>query len=169
MKDNDIRETPPGLFDRLVDMYGRPFECDTAADAQNTKVPACYYSIRGLESNGRAIRGMVTGLTGRWPAHWFCNPPFSELKTWVEKAWRANQPGLMILPNTKGEQRWWARLVEPYRDGRGSPVNLFGATLPLTTHYLEGRERFWADGKPILTKDGAVGQPRFGLVAFIWR
>jgi hypothetical protein len=164
MKDNDTRDTPADLFSELVDLYGRPFVIDVCACHSNTKVPACYYTLDGLAANGAVVRPGVDGMTGRWPADWFCNPPFSEIGKWIDRAWDSGQPGLMIGPNTKEEQGWWQDKVEPFRDGRPN-----GRTCDLTTHFLRGRKLFLQDGKPILTKDGKVGQPRFGLVALIWR
>jgi hypothetical protein len=168
MKDNDTRDTPADLFEELVKLYGRPFEIDVCACHSNTKVPTCYYTLDGLAANGAVVRPGVDGLTGRWPANWFCNPPFSEIGVWVDRAWRAQQPGLMIVPNSKGEQPWWQDLVEPYRDGRGRP-HLDGLR-DMTTHYLKSRRRFLKDGKPILSKKtGQVGSPGFGLVALVWK
>lgn len=167
MKDNDTRDTPADLYAELVTLYGRPFEIDVCACHSNTKVPACYYTRDGLASNGAVVRPGVDGMSGRWPADWFCNPPFSEIGRWVERAWLANQPGLMLLPNSKGEQPWWQELVEPFRDGR-PPRD--GALMRLATHYLPTRRRFLKDGQPILSaKTGKVGSPGFGLVALVWK
>ena len=167
MKDNDTRDTPADLFSELVDLYGRPFAIDVCACHSNTKVPACYYTLEGLASNGAIVRPGVDGMTGRWPADWFCNPPFSEIGRWIRRAWQANQAGLLIVPNSKGEQPWWQELVEPHRDGR-PPYD--GALMCLSTHYLPKRRRFLKDGKPILSsKTGQVGSPGFGLVALVWK
>jgi hypothetical protein len=163
MKDTDTRDTPTDLFSELVDLYGRPFAIDVCACHSNTKVPACYYTLDGLASNGAVVRPGVDGMTGRWPADWFCNPPFSEIGRWIERAWLANQPGLMILPNSKGEQPWW-QSIEARRDGRET------GPIRLTTHFLPRRRRFLKNGQPILSsKTGQIGSPGFGLVALIWR
>lgn len=161
---NDTRDTPPELFAELEKLYGRPFRLDVCATHDNTKVPGCYYTLGGLASRGTPHPAGAgrTGLTGGWAADWYCNPPFSQLGLWVEKAWSEAKPGLMIVPNTKGEQEWWQRLVEPFRDGRGT------GRASLTTHFLPARRRFLDDGRPILNKDGKLGSPRFGLVALIW-
>jgi hypothetical protein len=74
----------------------------------------------------------------------------------------------MFLPNTREEQPWWQKLIEPYRDGRdsGRPGPCY-----LTTHYLPKRRRFYAGGAPIMSKKDPtkLGSPRFGVVALIWR
>lgn len=164
--DNDTRDTPHDLFAELTALYGRPFRLDVCANHQNTKVPDCYYTLGGLASNGTIVRADVHGLSGPWPMHWFCNPPFSDIGTWVEKAWAVTTPGLMVIPNTREEQPFWQQWIEPYRDGRrGAQPGM----LALTTHYLAKRRRFLEDGRPILQKDGKLGAPRFGVVALIWR
>lgn len=168
MKAEDVRDTPPDLFQELADLYGRPFRCDVCASLHNTKVPECYYTLEGLATGGHIVRPGVDGLTGRWPADWFCNPPYSELERWVRAAWKAGQPGLMFLPNTREEQPFWQEWIEPHRDGRPPPHD---ALLNLTTHYLPTRRRFFENGKPIMSKKDPtkLGSPRFGIVALIWR
>lgn len=165
MRDEDVRDTPPELFDELTALYGRPFSCDVCACHHNTKVPDCYYTLEGLASLGQVVSPGPGALLGRWPSDWFCNPPYSELALWLRKAWAERRPGLMFLPNTREEQPWWQEWVEPFRDGRGRGPG--GCVL--TTHYLPRRRRFYANGQPILTEDGKLGSPRFGIVALIWR
>lgn len=168
MKDEDVRDTPPELFAELIDLYGRSFSCDVCASLHNTKVPDCYYTLEGLACGGHILKPGQHGLNSPWPAHWFCNPPYSELGLWVERAWEVRRPGLMFLPNTREEQPWWQKLVEPYRDGRGRRGNV---PCDLTTHYLPKRRRFFANGQPIMSKKdpSKLGSPRFGVVALIWR
>jgi hypothetical protein len=175
MRSNDTRDTPADLFTELTNLYGKPFSLDVCACHSNSKVPAAYYTLDGLASHGELVRPGVDGLSGRWTADWFCNPPFSEIGRWVDKAWDSGQPGLMIVPNTKGEQGWWQNKIEPFRDGReavsefGEILNPAGGATRLKTHFMLGRRAFLQDGKPILAKNGKRGSPRFGLVALIWR
>lgn len=164
MLDSDTRDTPADLFTELTTLYGKPFSLDVCACHSNTKVPGAYYVLGGLASFGKLVRPGVDGLTGRWTPDWYCNPPFSEIGRWVDKAWACGQPGLMIVPNTKGEQGWWQNKVEPFRDGRAA-----ASGIRLETRFMPARRAFLQDGKPILTEKGTVGSPRFGLVALIWR
>jgi hypothetical protein len=167
MKDNDTRDTPADLFSELVDLYGRPFRLDTCANHANTKVPDAYYTLEGLAVRGQIARAGTDGLAGPWIEDWFCNPPFSDIRTWIAKAWAVNKRGLMLLPNNKAEQPWWQDLVEDHRDGR-PPLD--GSLMHLATHYLPTRRRFLKDGQPILSKKtGLVGSPGFGLVALVWK
>lgn len=167
-ENQDTRDTPPDLFAELTALYGRPFILDVCANHQNTKVPDCYYTLGGLAAGGAIVRPSVDGLTGPWSPHWFCNPPFSAIGDWVEKAWSSARPGLMVIPNTREEQPFWQELIEPYRDGRRKSAARYTGC-ELTTHYLAKRRRFLEDGRPILQKDGKLGAPRFGVVALIWR
>lgn len=108
------------------------------------------------------------GLSKRWCAKavW-CNPPFSDIEPWVQKAiaeMLAGGPDViaMLLPASRTEQAWWQNLVEPRRDrdfgniGRGR----------LTTHFLPGRTRFGHPGNP---EGVGVGSPPFGCVLLVWR
>lgn len=166
-ENQDTRDTPPDLFAELAALYGRPFRLDVCANHQNAKVPICYYTLDGLAAGGVIQRPDVNGLTGIWTPDWFCNPPFSNIGAWVEKAWSVGRPGLMVIPNTREEQPFWQEQIEPFRDGRGRRTPR--GQCALTTHYLARRRRFLEDGRPILQKDGTLGAPRFGVVALIWR
>lgn len=106
----------------------------------------------GIETNG---------LLQMWSGNVWCNPPFSSIDAWVEKAWsewRAREArGLrsisMLLPATRTEQPWWQRLVERYRDRGGA----------LSVHFLPGRPRFRRPGS------AELGAPPFGCVLLVWR
>lgn len=108
------------------------------------------------------------GLAREWDAErvW-CNPPYSQIAPWVEKAWLEwrdrpyrftdQRTIAMLLPAVKTEQAWWREHVEPHRDGRGKRV--------LATHFQLGRAAFAApgtNGKPV------KGSP-FGCVLLVWR
>lgn len=87
----------------------------------------------------------------------WCNPPYSTLRPWVEKAWRECHDALivMILPANRTEQRWWQELVEPWRD-RG---------LGFSVRFLPGRIRFIAAGAEGIGKNE---RPPFGCVLLVW-
>ncbi len=102
----DERITPQWLFDELNAQYG--FTLDAAANASNTKC-AKFFDLG------------TDGLSQSWQgeAVW-CNPPYSDIPGWVEKAWaeinRGNCFVAMLLPANRTEQKWWQELVEPHRD-----------------------------------------------------
>lgn len=106
----------------------------------------------GIESNG---------LLQLWSGDVWCNPPFSTIEPWLEKAWsewrvrelRELRSISMLLPATRTEQPWWQRFVEPYRDsGRA-----------LSVHFLPGRPRFKRPGS------GPLSSPPFGCALLVWR
>lgn len=139
----DDRATPDDFFGALHSRYG--FTVDVAAAAHNAKLPRFYNRVQD-------------GLAQSWAGErvW-CNPPYSEIRPWVEKAWSEDaELVVMLLPSTRTEQAWWQDLVEPYRDRPGSP---------LAAEFLPGRLRFAAP-EPI---DGPGGcRPLFGSVLLTW-
>lgn len=145
-RDVDDRATVSTDFAGFAERFGG-FTLDVAASAQNTKC-ARYYDL------------VTDGLAQPWGGgRVWCNPPFSNIRPWIEKAWRefpAAPLVVMLLPANRTEQRWWQELVEPYRDRAGSP---------LTTEFLPGRMRFLAPGQ---TEIGPNQRPPFGCVLLIW-
>lgn len=99
----DDRATPPELFDPLNERFR--FTIDVAASAHNTKCER-FYSI---EDNG---------LEQSWAGErvW-CNPPYSDIRPWVAKAWGScAELVVMLVPANRTEQAWWQDLIEPFRD-----------------------------------------------------
>jgi phage N-6-adenine-methyltransferase len=103
------------------------------------------------------------GLKQPWSGRVFCNPPFSDIGPWVEKAWEvitSDHGALvaMLLPATRTDQRWWQEHVEPFRDS--------GPQTLLRTYFLPGRTRFGFPGNP---KGVGVGSPPFGCVLLVFK
>lgn len=101
----------------------------------------------------------------------WCNPPYSGLDRWLEKAWtewwRQWQPTVvgvpsaphsivMLLPANRPEQPWWQKWVEPYRD---QPEE------DLRVRFLPGRLRFI---KPGATEVKPNERPPFGCCLLVW-
>lgn len=146
----DDRETAPEFFGPLNDKHH--FTIDVAASAHNTKCER-FYSVED------------DGLAQSWSGErvW-CNPPYSDIRPWVEKAWDAWVNGgaeriIMLLPANRTEQAWWQDCVEPSRDGRR-----FNAGF--TVEFLRGRLRFIAPGADGI---GPNERPPFGCCLLIWR
>lgn len=139
----DDRATPPELFDPLNERFH--FTIDVAASAQNAKCERFYT----LEDDG---------LWRDWAGErvW-CNPPYSKIEPWVEKAAKgAAELSVLLLPANRTEQRWWQRWVEPNRDGLQPCPRV---------EFLPGRPRFitYANGKVNPNE-----RPPFGLALLIW-
>lgn len=140
----DDRATTPEVFDPLHEKYA--FTVDVAASERNTKCERFYTAEQD-------------GLAQSWAGErvW-CNPPYSNVAEWVEKAWAETDAELivMLLPANRTEQRWWQDMVEPFRDRGGSP---------LLVEFLAGRLRFIAHDK---TEVGPNERPPFGCCLLIW-
>ena len=141
----DDRATPPELFDPLHAKYH--FTLDVAASEHNTKCDFFYDEE-------------VNGLTASWAGErvW-CNPPFSDIRPWVEKAWAeldACELIVMLLPANRTEQAWWQDCVEPFRDQPNSPLRV---------EFLRGRQRFICRGE-----DGILPnqRPPFGCCLLVF-
>lgn len=140
----DDRALPAGDFAILHARFA--FTIDAAASAENAKLPR-YYSIE------------VDGLTASWTGERvYCNPPYSNVRPWIEKAWTETEAQLivMLLPANRTERKWWQDLIEPQRD-RG---------LSLSVEFLPGRMRFLKAGQRDI---GPNERPPFGNCLCIWR
>lgn len=141
--DVDDRAIPEGLFAEWQKRF--EFTLDAAANHHNAKLPKYYTK----EQNG---------LSKSWAGERvYCNPPFSDIGPWVEKAWveKACPLVVMLLPANRTEQTWWQKLVEPLRD----KSEIF------RSEFLPGRLRFLAPGEDSVP---ANSRPPFGCVLLIW-
>jgi phage N-6-adenine-methyltransferase len=123
---------------------GSASRVDVAAAAHNAKVGR-FYSIE------------ADGLAQSWDGErvW-CNPPYSDIEPWVEKANGSDaELVVMLLPANRTEQGWWQRQVEPWRDKPGG----------IRCEFLPGRIRFV---KPGQTTVGPNERPPFGCCLLIW-
>ena len=153
----DDRGTPQDFWDELDAQYH--FTLDVAAAPHNAKC-ANYYTR------------LADGLLQPWHGSVWCNPPYSGLDRWLEKAWsewdrrwprhlRGEVPPpprsiVMLLPANRPEQPWWQKHVEPLRDHPDSPLRV---------KFLPGRLRFI---KPGATEIKPNERPPFGCCLLIW-
>lgn len=96
----DDREITDDDFDPIAHRFG--FTVDAAASPHNAKV-------------GTFWTKDDCGLVHTWAGHrvW-CNPPYSNIRPWVEKAatFRADI-AVLLLPANRTEQAWWQDIIEP--------------------------------------------------------
>lgn len=142
----DDRATPPEIFDPLNERFG--FNLDVCALPHNAKCE-------------RYFTPDDDGLEQAWEGRVWCNPPYSNIRPWVEKAWRSFESGevetiVMLVPANRTEQAWWQDTVEPFRDRRDSPLRV---------EFLRGRQRFIAHDA---TNVGKNERPPFGCCLLIW-
>lgn len=144
--ERDNLGTDPVLFAKLDERFG--FTLDVAATPANAKCEQFFT----LEDDG---------LTRSWTGRVWCNPPYSQIREWVEKAWNewwADRSELivMLLPANRPEQGWWQDHIEPFRDHPGSPLRV---------EFLRGRQRFVMPGAESI---GPNERPPFGCCLLKW-
>ena len=139
----DDRRTPRSLFDPLNEEF--EFTLDVAASAENALTDH-YYDLE------------VNGLAQSWDGErvW-CNPPYSDLRPWVEKMISSDSLVVMLLPANRTEQGWWQDIIEPLR--RAGKIE---------TRFIRGRLRFETPDHDY-TKQPKGNRPPFGVVLVIWR
>lgn len=142
----DDRGTDPEFFAQMVERFG-PFDLDAAAAPHNAKCER-FYTVAD------------NALEQPWKGRVWCNPPYSDLGAWVQKAWTERWLGnasliVMLLPSNRTEQKWWQDLVEPTRDKGIDPK----------VEFLPGRMRFDRPGAVIGPKGD---RPPFGCCLVIW-
>lgn len=140
----DDRALPSDAFEKLNARFN--FTVDAAASQHNAKLPR-FWSI--LES----------GLTASWKGERvYCNPPYSSIEPWVEKAWSETEAELVVilLPANRTDQGWWQKHIENRRDRFGSRLRV---------EFLAGRQCFISRGK---TAVGPNERPRFGICLCIF-
>lgn len=138
----DDRALPPEDFAPLQERF--EFTIDAAAAVHNAKLPR-FWTIDddGLERDWSGERV-------------YCNPPYSSIEPWVEKAHVSGaELVVMLLPANRTEQGWWQRQVEPYRDRGGD----------LRVEFLLGRLRFLKSGQKHIAPNE---RPPFGCCLLIW-
>lgn len=141
----DDRTTPADLFAEFHKRFA--FSVDAAASHINRRLPR--YWTREED-----------GLAQSWAGErvW-CNPPYSDLPTWVRKARAEAAAGtlvVMIVPANRTEQDWWQDEIEPFRDRAKSSLRV---------EFLRGRIRFIQAGASGI---GPNERPPFGCALLIW-
>jgi phage N-6-adenine-methyltransferase len=144
-QDTDERYTPRPLFLDLHREFG--FTLDACATKESAKLD-------------RYFTKQDDGLKQSWKGQRvFFNPPWSDIESWVLKAWRECERAELavgLLP-VWTDRQWWHDHVEKVRDTPSSP---------LRTRFLRGRIRFGHPGNP----DGVgVESPNFWCCLLIWR
>ncbi len=86
------------LFSSASDEWSTPKETYAALHAEfDFKDDAC------------PLMGDVNGLMREWLSPCFCNPPYSQITPWMEKAFLESQQGktvVMLVPS-RTDTKWW--------------------------------------------------------------
>lgn len=103
-KSEQVVETPDDFIQAVLIRLGiSGFSLDVAASPDNTQAPLFYDE----ETNGLIQPWYTSG----WA---WCNPPYSSISPWVEKAWTEAQKGahiVMLVPASTGSN-WWRAHVD---------------------------------------------------------
>lgn len=141
----DDRALPAHDFTELQNRFA--FTIDAAAAEHNHKLPR-YFTERD------------SGLLNSWAGERvYCNPPYSDIRPWIEKAWQEwgrAELIVLLLPANRTEQGWWQDLIEAKRDRAASPLRV---------EFMRGRWRFLKPGQKAI---GPNERPPFGCCLCIW-
>jgi hypothetical protein len=185
------KELRAGLMMAGLDGAER-FDLDVAAHPDSAH-GAHFYAPPSLFSGKKPEGWLGTdGLTCSWFGHVWCNPPFSDLEPWVERAWKESIEGsgwaespmvgkqivesvTMLLPANRTEQPWWHKWIEPWlgRSIEPTPMvrNMARHSWPplrrvtLSLRHLKERSQFDSPGKQVKGK----ATPFFGCLLLHWR
>jgi phage N-6-adenine-methyltransferase len=138
----DDRAITLGDFAPLNDRFA--FTIDAAASPENAKLPR-FWTIEddALEQDWTGERI-------------YCNPPYSSIEPWCEKAHRGGaELVVMLLPANRTEQGWWQRQIEPQR--RAGLI---------AVEFIQGRMRFLKPGQKHIRPNE---RPPFGCCLVIWQ
>lgn len=102
MAGHDEWQTPQRLFDILDAEFG--FDLDAACTPENAKCAA----------------RLTDGLADAWVARTvWCNPPYSDLPTWVHRAWeqcQEQQNTVVMLIPAHTDPKYWSEIVIQHAD-----------------------------------------------------
>lgn len=96
--DTNSRGTPQGIIDCINEHW--PIQLDACASAWNAKCENYYSLERGEDS-----------LALRWRAGTWCNPPYSDIQPWWEKALSEEVEALLLLP-VRSDMLWFRQAYD---------------------------------------------------------
>ncbi|MCK5600910.1 adenine methyltransferase [Candidatus Pacearchaeota archaeon] len=76
-------------------------------------------------------------LKKNWKQDFFMNPPYSQIETWIDKAYKEHMKWSVngvILTYAKTDTKWWHKYVEGQKG--------------VEVHFIKGRIKFLQNGKP---------------------
>jgi len=121
IKVHDEWETPQELFDKACSDYQIWPKWDVCANAENTK---CLNHFCKLQN----------AFYQEWRQDFFMNPPYSDIKRWMQKAWSQHKLYLVngiALVYAKTDTQWWHQYVEDKAE----------------VHFIKGRVKFLLNGQ----------------------
>ncbi len=141
--EKDRAQTPPWFFDSLQKYLNLKLRLDVCAEKQTTKCEH-YYSLADS----------FDGLSQSWDAENFCNPPYSNIHPWIEKAKKESESEsvtAMLIPD-KAEVGFTIHARE---------VSDTVIHMPFRLNFLR------PDGSPFMDKSGKKSGPKFPVCVYI--
>lgn len=164
-----------GCFLDAQHLYGRKFAVDVCAEPETAKVKRFFASAEWFESRRLSAFG-IGGMDGfgirkgqkilgfdalrhKWPADWWCNPPFDRKWEFIAHAREqqaAGRPGMMLLPYSPCSTSWRKNLgsgviiyepdgrynfMEPDGETKQSGANFETALVIFTTNMIRESPR----------------------------
>lgn len=135
VKQDDLWETPPELFDEFCQKHNLYLELDVCATKQSRK---CRNYFGPDYPNYDPRHDAFLNL---WDKDFFCNPPYSNKEDWIaygiEQAMAHGVTGVFLI-YAKTDTQWWHDLVVENRDimkvyfQKGRIPFLKNGTVPVT-------------------------------------
>ena len=108
-KPSDRRLTPGWILEAVREMAGGPIALDPCTEDDNPTGASLHLTSLGLIFPWtEALRRPLLTLA-KLPLVW-CNPPFSQLPAWVDKALSETEVPVVMLTPVDYTTAWWKRL-----------------------------------------------------------
>lgn len=84
-----------------------------SSERQNWKTPKAFYQALDAEFRFKfdpcPSNPEFDGLKKQWNSPAFCNPPYSDIEKWVEKAYEEHRKGatVVLLIPSRTDTKWW--------------------------------------------------------------
>lgn len=126
-KESDVRFTPEWILALAREMFGGRILLDAATHPSNPTQATRYFC--GEQSD--ALAG-ESGLVEQWDYQTWCNPPFSQMQEWCNKALLEARAGAEILfMTTDDPSTRWYRFLTANADARCRLKRRAGFSVPL--------------------------------------
>jgi len=136
--ERDTWRTPKYIFDYARKLIGG-IDFDTACDFDNALAQPIFSNHDSMDS-----------LYVEWIGICWCNPPYSNINPWIEKAIASNAITIMLIPSSNGES-YYSKLIESSHeiaiqgrisfigaDGKPKNGNTRGSSLFIINGYAKG-------------------------------
>jgi len=145
--EQDCAQTPWWFIKSLEDYTNLKITLDVCCSPKTAKS----FQFYSLDKNSNGINGLETS----WVDVNYCNPPYSDIKPWVEKSWLESGRGnttLMLIPDKP--EVGYTRFAREHAD---TVIHM-----PFRLNFLR------PDGSEFLDKNGKKQGPKFPVCVYIF-